>query len=118
MNEEPQLHPLYPIFFNPFRRAYMSAYLVLVNFTEQGVRGAKDTVTRARAFEKALQSVGGRKIGMWWLLGQYDLMVIAEAPDDATVTRLLLATGALGNVRTITSRAFSEDEMEKIVAGL
>jgi uncharacterized protein with GYD domain len=96
----------------------MPAYISLVNFTEQGARNAKDTVTRARAFEQALQSAGGRKIGIWWTLGQYDLVVIAEAPNDETITQLLLANGIKGNVRTNTLRAFSEDEMEKIVQGL
>jgi len=96
----------------------MAAYISLVNFTDQGVRGAKDTVNRARAFEKALESVGGRKIGIWWTLGQYDLVIITEAPDDETITRLLLSTSMLGNVRTVTLRAFSEVEMEKIVQGL
>lgn len=96
----------------------MSAYITLANFTDQGARGAKETVNRARAFEKALESVGGRKIGIWWTLGQYDLVVVSEGPNDEVVTRVLLATGMLGNVRTVTMRAFSEDEMEKIVQGL
>ncbi len=96
----------------------MPAYISLVNFTDQGIRDAKNTVNRARAFEQALQAAGGRKIGIWWTLGQYDLIVISEGPNDETVTRLLLATGMLGNVRTITLRAFSEEEMENIVKGL
>jgi len=96
----------------------MPAYISLANFTDQGVRSAKETVNRARAFEQALQSAGGRKIGIWWTLGQYDVVIIAEAPDDETITRLLLSTGMLGNVRTNTLRAYSEEEMEKIVQGL
>lgn len=96
----------------------MPAYLTLTNFTDQGIRNVKDTVERARAFEQALQAAGGRKIGIWWLLGQYDSMAIFEAPDDETATRVLLATGMQGNVRTTTLRCFSEEEMERIVQGL
>jgi uncharacterized protein with GYD domain len=96
----------------------MPAYISLCNFTDQGLRNAKDTVNRFKAIEKAIEAVGGRKIGAWWTLGAYDLVVIAEGPDDETVTRVLLASGMQGNVRTMTLRAFSEDEMARIVQGL
>lgn len=96
----------------------MSAYIALVNFTEQGVKDVKQTVNRARAAKQAAQAAGGRFIGVWWTLGPYDLVAIIEAPDDETATRLILATAMQGNVRTLTMRAFSEDEMEHIVQGL
>jgi uncharacterized protein with GYD domain len=96
----------------------MPAYVTLTNYTEKGMRNVKSTVNRARAFDKAIQSVGGRKIGIWWLLGQYDSLVIFEAPDDETATRVLLKTGMQGNVHTMTMRCFSEEEMERIVQEL
>ena len=96
----------------------MSAYITLINWTEQGVRTAKETVNRARAVREAAQAAGGRMIGIWWTLGQYDAVVIMELPDDETATRLLLASAMQGNVRTATMRAFSEEEMERIVQGL
>jgi len=96
----------------------MPAYITLANFTDQGIRSAKDTVNRARMFEQAVMDAGGRKIGIWWTLGQYDVVVIAEYPDDETATRITLATGMQGNVRTATMRCFSEEEMERIVQGL
>ena len=96
----------------------MSAYVTLFNFTEQGVRTAKDTVKLIRAFAKSVESAGGQFIGVWWLLGAYDGVVIFEAPDDETATRLLLSIGMQGNARTTTMRAFSEDEMQRIVQGL
>lgn len=96
----------------------MPAYISLINFTEQGVKDAKNTVNRLRAVEKAIEAAGGRKIGAWWTLGQYDMVFISEGPDDETTTRLLLQIGMQGNVRTTTMRAFSEEEMERIVSGL
>ena len=96
----------------------MAAFVTLINWTEQGSRGAKDTVNRARAFRQAAEAAGGRLIGIWWTLGQHDAVAILEAPDDETATRLSLATGMQGNVRATTMRAFSEEEMERIVQAL
>jgi uncharacterized protein with GYD domain len=96
----------------------MPAYVSLINFTEQGVRNVKDTVNRARAAAEAAQAAGGRFIGIWWTLGQYDAVLVAEMPDDQTMMRMLLATGLQGNVRTTTLQAYSEQEMEQIVGGL
>ena len=80
--------------------------------------GKVRTVNRARAAGQAAQAVGGRFIGVWWTLGSYDLVAVIEAPDDATATRLMLGTAMQGNVRTMTMRAFSEEEMARIVGGL
>jgi uncharacterized protein with GYD domain len=96
----------------------MPAYVTLFNFTEQGLRNIKGTVERGRAASQAAEAAGGRFIGVWWLLGQYDGIAIIEAPDDETATRLLIATGMQGNVRTMSMRAFSEEEMARIVQGL
>ena len=96
----------------------MPAYISLVNFTEQGVKNVKGTVERTQAVKKAAEAAGGRVIGVWWTLGQYDLVLISEGPDDITAARLVLAAAMQGNTRSITMRAFSEEEMARIVAGL
>ncbi len=96
----------------------MPAYITLYKFTDQGIHNVKDTVKRARAAKEAASAVGIRVIGIWWTLGEYDLVAIAESPDDETGTRFLLAQGIQGNFRTETMRAFSEEEMERIVQGL
>ena len=96
----------------------MPAYIVLANYTDQGVRNMKDAFKRLKGLEAAMQAINCRKIGVWWTLGSYDLVMITEAPDDETATRLLLATAMQGNARTMTMRAFSEEEMERIVQGL
>ena len=96
----------------------MPAYVTLFNWTEQGVRNAKETAKRAKAAREAWEKAGGRFIGIWWTLGQYDGVVIHEAPDDETATRLLIATGMVGNIRTNTMRAFGEDEIESLLQGL
>ena len=96
----------------------MAAFVTLFNWTEQGVRNAKQSVDRARAFRQALEAAGGRLIGIWWTLGEHDGVFILEAADDAAATQALVALGMLGNIRTETMRAFSEEEMESILGGL
>lgn len=96
----------------------MPAYVILNKFTEQGVTTIKDTVKRGQAARKAIEAAGGRLIGIWWTQGRFDSVVIVEAPDEETAMRLLLAIGQQGNLRTETLRAFSEDEMARIVASM
>ncbi|WP_109482662.1 GYD domain-containing protein [Paraburkholderia sp. C35] len=96
----------------------MATYIMLVNWTDQGVRNAKDPVNRARAFKEAGKAMGVTVGTVNWTLGAYDLVISFESPDDETTTRLGLALAAQGNVRTSTMRAFSETEMEKIIGGL
>ena len=96
----------------------MPAYVVLTKFTDQGVRAAKDTVKRAKAAREQIEAAGGHVIGIWWLLGEYDSILICELPDSERAVQLLLATGMQGDVRTKTLQAFSEEEMARVVQGL
>ncbi len=96
----------------------MPAFVTLFNFTEQGLHNVKESPNRAKAGAQAAQQAGGRFIGLWYLLGPYDGVLIFEAPDDEAATRFMLSIGMLGNVRTTTLRAFSEEEMARIVEGL
>jgi uncharacterized protein with GYD domain len=94
----------------------MATYLMLGQWTDQGIRNVKETTRRAEAF-KAMATKGGAVVkDLYWTLGQYDLASIIEAPDDMTVNTLLVSLGALGNLRTQTLRAFSSDEMDQILA--
>ena len=94
----------------------MATYIMLANFTDQGIRNVKDSVKRAQAFKDLAKSAGVTVNDLFWTLGQYDIVAVADAPDDMTVTALGLALGKSGNVRTQTMRAFSADDMGKILA--
>lgn len=96
----------------------MPAYVSLFNFTEQGIKSVKDSTKRAEAVRQAAAAVGGRVIGIWWLMGQFDGMILFEGPDDETAMRQLIANGMLGNIRTNTLRAYSEEEMARVIGGL
>jgi uncharacterized protein with GYD domain len=96
----------------------MATYIALTTFTDQGIRNVKDSTKRADAVKEAAKKFGVTAKDFYWTLGSYDLVVIFEAPDDASMTALGLAIGSAGNVRTQTLRAFSKDEMNKILAKL
>jgi uncharacterized protein with GYD domain len=94
----------------------MATYVVLANFTEQGVRHAKDSPKRAVAFKEMAKKHGATVKDLYWTQGRYDIAAIVEAPDDITVTALSLSVATLGNVRTETMRAFSAADMKTILA--
>ena len=96
----------------------MATYIVLGSLTDQGIRTVKETTKRAEALRGIGQKVGVTVKEVYWTLGQYDVATIIEAPDEASVTAFGLSVGALGNVRTQTLRAFSPDEMAKIIGRL
>lgn len=96
----------------------MATYVVLFNFTDQGIRNVKDTTKRADAFREAARSAGVTVKDMYWTLGQYDIVAIIEAPDEVVVTALGLDLGRAGNVRTQTLRAFSQTDMDAILSRL
>lgn len=96
----------------------MATYITLYNFTDQGIRNIKETTKRANAFIELAKSKGVAVKDVFWTLGQYDMVAIFDAPDDTVVTTLGLTLGKLGNVRTQTLRAFSQTEMDKILAAI
>ena len=96
----------------------MNTYIILIRYTQQGMQTIKDSPVRLDAARKTFKAMGAELKSWFLLMGQYDAMVIAEAPDDDTIAKLALAVGALGNVSTQTVRAFTEDEYRKIIAAL
>lgn len=94
----------------------MPTYISLVNWTDQGIRGFKDTLDRAQAANDLAQQLGGTLKEVYWTVGPYDVVAIAEFPDDETGTAFVVALGSQGNVRTTTLRAFNRDEMTRVLA--
>jgi len=96
----------------------MPTYITLMQWTQQGVQSVKDAPARLDAAKQLVKSLGGEIKGFYLVMGEYDFVLISEAPDDEAVARALILTGMQGNVRTRTMRAFTEDEYRKIIASL
>ena len=96
----------------------MPSYLSLLKWTDQGVHNIKASPQRLDAFKHAAQAAGGRVIFFYSTMGEYDMVLLTELPNDEVASRLLLSLGALGNVRSTTMKAFTEEEYRKIVASV
>lgn len=93
----------------------MARYIIMLNWTDQGIKNVKDTIGRAKAAGQAWEKAGGKLLDCVWTLGQYDLVLSVEAPDDEAVVATNIKLAGLGNVRTTTLRAFSENDMQRIM---
>ena len=96
----------------------MPTYISLIQYTDQGIKNVKDSPKRLDDGRKAFAQAGATLKEAYLVMGEYDLVVITEAPNDETVAKVSLALGKLGNVRTRTMRAFTEAEFGKIVGSL
>jgi len=96
----------------------MVTYIGLLNFTDKGIQGVKQTTQRAAAAKELGQRMGVNMREIWWTLGQHDIVCLLEAADEASITAFNLAIAGQGNVRSQTLRAFNATEMDKVLAKL
>ena len=93
----------------------MTTYVSLINWTEQGIRNFRDCTQRAEDFTKLVEGSGGTVRELLWTVGEYDIVCVADFPDEETGVATMLQVGGAGNVRTNTLRAFNADEMRGII---
>ena len=96
----------------------MTTYIMLANWTDQGVRNVKDSPRRLDAAKSLLEEVGGEFKSFFLTMGDYDFVAVYEAPDDAVAARFTLQVAQLGNIRTRTMKAFPETAYRAIVDSL
>lgn len=96
----------------------MTTYISLMNYTDKGIQSVRKSPQRLDKAKNELEEMGGTFQKFFMTMGQYDLMLIYEAPDDAVSARFQLLLGAQGNVRTITMKAFPEAAYRELIASL
>ncbi|HEY6632765.1 MAG TPA: GYD domain-containing protein [Rhizobiaceae bacterium] len=96
----------------------MTTYIMLMNWTDQGMRDVKSSPKRLDAARKLLGEMGGTLRAFYLTMGEYDMVALAEAPDDAVAARFAIMLGQGGNVRTLTLKAFPELAYREIIASL
>jgi uncharacterized protein with GYD domain len=97
----------------------MAHFIILWRFTKQGITTVKDSAKRSETFKNNLEKAGGKLVGTYYTLGQYDGVSIVEAPDDATIMSSILShVSAQGSSTTITLRAFTAEQAATILGNL
>ncbi len=95
----------------------MATFIVLLNFTDNGIRNVKESPDRYDNLRKLAEKLGVTFKDVYWTVGQYDMVVVLEGADKA-VTSVILTFGSLGYVRSQTLRGFSAEEMKDIVSNM
>ena len=93
----------------------MPTYITLAKFTQKGIEEIKEGPNRLEEAKKTFEAMGAKIKDFYLVTGKYDMVVIVEAQDDETITKLALIIGSKGTSRTVTFRAFTEDEYRKII---
>jgi len=96
----------------------MATYLVLFRFTQKGLETIKESPLRVEKAKGVFNELGAKVKEFYALLGEYDTVFIAEAPNDETIAKAAMSVASLRNVQTDILRAFTEKEFREIVAGL
>ncbi len=93
----------------------MSVFVALINYTDQGIRTVKGSPKRVETARFLAKSSGAELKELYLTMGEYDLIAIVEAKNDESMAKFALALGSLGNVRTKTLKAFTEQEYRTII---
>ena len=93
----------------------MPTHVTLFKWTEQGVKDVKNAPARFQASKKLTKSMGGKMLGLYVTMGEYDVVTVTEGKSDEVAAAVALSIGAKGNVKTVTMRAFTENEFSEIV---
>ena len=96
----------------------MPTFILTLNWTDQGVRAVKDSPKRSQSARELAKKLGVDVKQVYLTSGKHDLLLIVESSSGDNVAKFALATASLGNVRTSTTRAWSEAEFAKLISEL
>jgi uncharacterized protein with GYD domain len=96
----------------------MTTYILMLNWTEQGVKNLRDSPKRLDAAKKSLEAMGGSFKDFYLTMGEFDIVAVCEAPDDAVFARFMLTLGMTGNLKTRTLKAFPEQAYRELISSL
>ena len=96
----------------------MARYIMLTNWTEQGIKNVKESPKRLDAAKALAKKLNGEIVEFYMTTGAHDMVLILDAPDDEAAAKFALSVGSGGNIRTTTLKAFSEKNYRAIIQSL
>jgi uncharacterized protein with GYD domain len=96
----------------------MPVYVCLAKWTQKGIENIKDSPSRLEAARKVAKSVGGEIKDFYYTMGRYDMVAVAECPDDEAATKFALTVAGAGAVRMETLPAIPATRAAEIIKGL
>src|SRR3954451_4574879 len=96
----------------------MPTYIAMLKWTQQGLQNVKQSPSRLDAARKGFEAAGVKMKDFYMVTGQYDLIVVLDAPDDASLAKAILTASSSGSISSETCRAFTEAEYREIIGGL
>ena len=96
----------------------MAYYVILANWTDEGIRGIRQSTDRVDAFRARVAEAGGKVLQFLYTMGVHDVVIVAEFPTDDAANRVVLHTGMQGFVRSVTLKAWSPEEFRALANGV
>src|SRR5215467_7440319 len=92
----------------------MPQYIMLVNFTDQGLRGVKDVPNRQDKSRETAKQFGVERKTVWMTFGPYDFVHLYEAPNDEAMAKFVMTIASFGNCRDWKSSQSSMADNEAL----
>jgi len=96
----------------------MPTFMMSLNWTDQGIRAVKDSPKRSEDARELANKVGVEIKHLYLTSGDTDLVIFVDAPSGDNVAKFALAICSQGNIRSSTSRAWTEAEFTKLISDL
>lgn len=96
----------------------MASYLILLNYTQEGVAQMKRSPERLEKAREVFKSKSCELREFYLAMGRYDAVVIVDGPNDEAVMQAMLVIAGAGAVRSETLRLFNEQAYHEIIASL
>ena len=92
----------------------MHKFIIFGNYTDKGIKNIKDSPARLASAKELAKEFDGKISSFYLTLGHYDILLICEFPSDEKAAKFTIKLSSLGNVRTTTLKAFTEEEYKSI----
>lgn len=92
----------------------MPTYISHVSFTEQGIKDLKDAPNRIDANKKLWEESGGKLVAWYIVMGDYDALLISEAPNEKVMAEIAIKSSRRGRTRFKTYAAIPIEEFSEV----